>query len=141
MLSALGMMALSACSSGSGRPAGTPLEVTVGDFHITPAATVIHGGNVVFLVHDTGPSTHEFVVARTGLAPAALPLRPDGLTIDEDSPLLHIAGEIDELDIGDHGTLQLHLPPGRYVLFCNLEGHYLGGMHALVQVGSDAGRP
>ena len=26
------------------------------------------------------------------------------------------------------------LKPGRYVLWCNLEGHYLGGMHASFEV-------
>jgi uncharacterized cupredoxin-like copper-binding protein len=26
------------------------------------------------------------------------------------------------------------LAPGRYVLFCNMSGHYLGGMHRLLVV-------
>jgi uncharacterized cupredoxin-like copper-binding protein len=96
---------------------------------------------VVFLVHDKGPSTHEFNVVRTDLPADRLPLRPDGLTVDEDSPLIHFIGGIDELDIGDNGMLRVRLLPGRYVLFCNLEGHYLGGMHVLLDVRSDAGQP
>ena len=31
-------------------------------------------------------------------------------------------------------TLVLHLAPGHYVLYCNLEGHYLGGMYAALTV-------
>ena len=30
--------------------------------------------------------------------------------------------------------LTLDLKPGRYVLWCNLEGHYLGGMHETFDV-------
>ena len=29
-------------------------------------------------------------------------------------------------------TLLLHLQPGRYVLFCNMSGHFLGGMHEIL---------
>ena len=35
-------------------------------------------------------------------------------------------------------TLVIHLAPGRYVFFCNLEGHYLGGMHGVLEVSGDA---
>jgi uncharacterized cupredoxin-like copper-binding protein len=28
----------------------------------------------------------------------------------------------------------VRLPPGHYVLYCNMEGHYLAGMHAEVTV-------
>ena len=35
------------------------------------------------------------------------------------------------------GTMEevlLHLKPGRYELFCNMAGHYLGGMRAALVV-------
>jgi hypothetical protein len=38
---------------------------------------------------------------------------------------------------GTIGTLPLTLAPGRYVFFCNLDGHYLGGMHAVLEVSAD----
>ena len=28
----------------------------------------------------------------------------------------------------------MHLEPGRYVLFCNMEGHYMAGMHTVLVV-------
>ena len=31
--------------------------------------------------------------------------------------------------------LTLRLRPGRYEIFCNMAGHYMGGMHAVVLVG------
>ena len=82
-----------------------------------------------FRIENRGPSTHEFVVVRTDVPAGGLPLGPDGLRVDEDSPLLHHTGELDEVQLGSSGTLVLRLPPGHYALICNLEGHYLGGMH------------
>ena len=35
---------------------------------------------------------------------------------------------------GSERELRVHLAPGRYVFFCNMEGHYLGGMHTTVTV-------
>jgi uncharacterized cupredoxin-like copper-binding protein len=30
--------------------------------------------------------------------------------------------------------MRVHLTPGRYVLYCNMSGHFLGGMHTLLVV-------
>jgi len=66
--------------------------------------------------------------------PGKLPLERDGLTVDEDTPGLSHVDESEGLDIADRRTLALRLQPGHYVLFCNMEGHYLGGMHAAITV-------
>ena len=39
------------------------------------------------------------------------------------------AGALEPGHPGSNRKLRLHLAPGRYVLFCNMSGHYLGGMH------------
>ena len=134
---AAAIVGLSACTGGPSAPHGPSLDVTIRDFRITASSSTVPAGQVALLVHDKGPSTHELVVVRTDLPAAQLPLRPDGLLVDEDSPQLHSVDELSELDVGDRARLVLNLSPGRYVLFCNLEGHYLGGMHALLQVGSE----
>jgi len=128
------LLALPGCR-GTRRAAGPTVGVIVHDFRIDPSRSTIAAGTVAFDVYDRGPSTHEFVIVRTSLPPDQLPLGTDGLTVDEESPLLEDVGEISDLNVGDSGQLLVHLSPGRYVLFCNLEGHYLGGMHALIQVG------
>ena len=110
--------------------------MTVEDFRITPSLSAVRPGPVMLLVHDKGPSTHELVIVRTDLPSDGLPIRPDGLLVNEDSPLLTSVDEVKEINVGQRAHLVLNLSPGRYVLFCNLEGHYLGGMHALLQVGS-----
>ena len=113
-------------------PAASILDVNVKDFKIEPSLPVIEDGFVTLRVQNEGPATHEFVVVRSGLAADQLPIAADGLSVDEDRmvPL----GELSEVPAGESGVLTLALTPGRYVLFCNLEGHYLIGMSASIEV-------
>lgn len=132
---ALGLLvsALAATGCGSARaPSGSPVDITLRDFRIHSSTPSVAGSEVVFRVHNDAPATHEFVVVPTDLPPDALPLAPDGLSVNEDA--FDPAGELSEVPAGTTATLQLRLPPGRYVFFCNLEGHYLGGMHGSLQV-------
>ena len=123
-----------ACSAAP-QPKGQVVDVTLGDFHIDNATPAVTAGDVVMQVHNEAPATHEFVVVRTNLPADGLPLGPDGLSVNED--WLDGVGELNEVPAGTVGTLPLHLAPGRYVFFCNLDGHYLGGMHGVLEVSAD----
>jgi uncharacterized cupredoxin-like copper-binding protein len=120
-----------ACSRPSD-PAGTTVNVRERDFAIDAPSSVAAAGAIDLRVSNHGPSTHEFVVVRTDLPADQLPIGPDGLSVDEDA--LARVGEIQEVPIWTTGSLELSLSPGRYVFFCNLEGHYLGGMHTAIVV-------
>jgi len=111
-------------------PAGTVVEVLLDDFHVHRTTAAVPAGMVRFQLVNNGPSTHELIVVRTDRAPARLPLQRDGLTVDEEGPGVDHVDEAEGLDLADRRTVTLDLAPGRYVLFCNMEGHYLGGMHA-----------
>ena len=91
-------------------------------------------GTVTFRVRNQGPTSHEFVVVRTDLAPDKLPLQDDGLTVDEEKKGVELVEEAGGLDIDEHENLVVRLTPGHYVMYCNFEGHYLGGMHAALTV-------
>ena len=110
-------------------PRGTLHNVLLKDFAVEQETTVVPAGTVSFLVRNQGPTTHEVIVVRTDLAPDELPLQDDGLTVDEEGDGIKFLEEVEGLDIDDRQTLVLDLAPGRYVLYCNLEGHYLGGMY------------
>ena len=114
---------------------GTPVNVVLEDFHVRRDVAIVPAGTVRFRVLNQGPTTHELNVIRTARAPDRLPLQPDGLTVNEDGPGLDHLDEAEGLDIGDRRTMTLDLAPGHYVLYCNMEGHYLGGMHAAFTVG------
>jgi uncharacterized cupredoxin-like copper-binding protein len=115
-------------------PLGTPVNVRLEDFRVRPDAAVVPVGTVSFRILNQGPTTHEVIVVRTDRAPDKLPLQRDGLTVNEDAPGVDLLDEVEGLDIGDRQTLVLGLAPGHYVLYCNLEGHYLGGMYAALTV-------
>ena len=126
---------LPAACSAAPQPKGQVVDITLSDFHIDSATASVAGGDVVLQVHNGAPATHEFVVVRTNLPADGLPLGLDGLSVNED--WLDAVGELNEVPAGTVGTLPLQLAPGRYVFFCNLDGHYLGGMHAVLEVSPD----
>ena len=56
------------------------------------------------------------------------------MTVNEDAEGLRRIDSIEQVNLHRTEDLTLHLKPGRYVLWCNLEGHYLGGMHETFDV-------
>ena len=104
------------------------------DFGIVASQSSVPAGTVTFHVENRGPSTHELNVDETSAAAGSLPLEKDGLQVNEDSSRLHNVGSIDDIRVYSSQDLTLHLERGRYVLFCNFEGHYLGGMHVALNV-------
>ena len=117
-----------ACSFGgsAARVRTQVVHVKERDFRILVRPSHVHAGEVSVVVENDGPVAHELIVARRGKA--RLPLRTDGLTVDEDA--VATEGEVEGADPGSVDVLRLHLAPGRYQLFCNMAGHYLAGMHA-----------
>jgi hypothetical protein len=107
------------------------LRVTERDFHIS-APNEVTAGNVDLTVHNDGPDTHELIVVRANGKP--LPLRRDGLTVDEEALRPRTVATFEGSSAGGGRSEQVHLPPGTYVLFCNMAGHYLGGMHTTLVV-------
>jgi hypothetical protein len=124
------VMVVSACggavSSGAGG-SGTVIGVTERDFHIATTIADVSSGDVTLRINNQGPDQHELIVApeRKG----GLPFRADGFTVNEEAIQSSEPGSILPQQPGGTQYLRLHLPPGRYVLFCNMEGHYMAGMH------------
>ena len=107
------------------------VRVTERDFHITTVHGRVTAGRVVFRVTNRGPDEHEFIVVRTD---GGLPLRPDGITLDEDALEKSIVGSIEPAPAGHTNILRVSLHRGRYALVCNMYGHYMGGMYASLVV-------
>ena len=123
---------VSGCGSSSGGSDGARVvRVAERDFRIS-APRSLRAGNVVFRVHNRGPDDHELIVVRT--ADGRLPLRSDGLTVDEEALERAEAGALEPGLPDSVRELKLHLTPGRYVLLCNMSGHYFGGMHSMLVV-------
>jgi uncharacterized cupredoxin-like copper-binding protein len=113
----------SACSGGGG------LKTTQKDFSITLDKDTAKSGEVEFDIHNEGPSTHEFVVFKTDLAPDQLPVDSAGAVDESGQGVTHI-DEQENITSGSTVTFKVNLDPGKYVVICNLPGHYQQGMHA-----------
>ncbi len=108
------------------------VHVTERDFKIS-APKHVPNGDLLLRVTNKGPDNHELIIVRTPRA--RLQLRSDGLTVNEEA-LRRVKQRSLEPGAPDSvRELRLHLPPGRYVLLCNMSGHFLAGMHAELVVG------
>jgi uncharacterized cupredoxin-like copper-binding protein len=118
-------------STSSSMAEGTPVTVLVGEtdvqnMYMKVDPTSVAAGTVTFTVTNEGVKKHEFVVLQTDANPDTLTVKGDEVVEDDyDSP-----GEIGDLPAGATDTLTLDLPAGKYVLICNLKGHYRMGMYA-----------
>jgi uncharacterized cupredoxin-like copper-binding protein len=122
---AVALLLATGCSTS--QPAGgASVHVSERDFHVSAPASV-PAGDVQLAVSNRGPEAHELIVVRAHAS--GLPLRADGLTVNEEALDPVVAGTLEPGDPGSRRDLQVHLVPGRYELFCNMSGHYLGGMH------------
>ena len=108
---------------------GTGLGATEKDFSITLDSEEVASGETTFDIMNEGPSVHEFVVFKTVLAPDALPTDADGAVDEEGKGVTHL-GEVEDVQVGATAQLALDLEPGKYVVICNLPGHYAAGMYA-----------
>jgi hypothetical protein len=128
---AITVAALSGCGGSAILSGGNAVvRVSERDFRIS-APKSVSAGDVTLLVHNRGPDNHELIVVR---ADHGLPLRSDGFTVDEEALQKVEAGALEPGEPRKVRELKVHLTPGRYMLLCNMAGHYLGGMHALLVV-------
>lgn len=115
------------------------VDVIVKEFTLTAAPSTVAVGDVQFNAANQGVLGHEVVVLKTDLATDALPRRPGIDRVDEDGSG-EVIGEIEdtELGVGQSATATMNLAAGRYILLCNLEGHYTAGMYSVLTVGTVA---
>jgi len=129
------VLVLAGCGGGGagrGGPAGTVVGVTERDFHIATTLAAVRSGQVTLRIHEQGPDEHELIVAPE--RNHGLPMRSDGFTVNEEAIQNSEPGSINPQEPGVTRYLTMNLAPGRYVLFCNMEGHYMAGMHVELRV-------
>jgi uncharacterized cupredoxin-like copper-binding protein len=146
-LAALVSLLLVACSPGStatpGASAGvTTVAVTLQEFAVLPSPATAPAGDITFEVTNSGPDDiHEFVIIKTDLDPADLPVDDEG-AVTEDGEGMTVEDEIEDIPVGETQSLTVSLDAGKYVLICNIvetvegetEVHYALGMRTVFTV-------
>lgn len=104
-------------------PSKTTVKVQLKEFKVLPSPASAKHWFVSFRVTNAGKISHEFVVLKTKVAPAKLPVK-SGKAVEAGR-----VGKIGALKLkpGAVRTLNLNLGAGKYVLLCNLPGHYQAG--------------
>jgi uncharacterized cupredoxin-like copper-binding protein len=127
------VFAVAGCGgTASSAPSGNVVQVTERDFAISLSPKRVAAGPVVFHVANRGPDRHEFIVVR--VPKGGLPLRTDGMTINEEKLLPETPGGLEPAESGALRDLSVTLRPGEYEVFCNMSGHFMAGMHTMLVV-------
>jgi hypothetical protein len=113
------------------RVSGNLVRVSEKDFRIVVTPDHIPAGETELVVRNQGPDTHELIIVRSRRS--RLPLRLDGLTVDEEA--VRAVATVEGVAPERAGRVRLHLAPGRYEVFCNMAGHFMAGMHSELVVG------
>ncbi len=103
------------------------VAVALSEWAIRPSVPSAKAGVVTFNVRNDGKAPHEMVVIRTS-KPAG------GLGSGARVPETGSAGETGDVAPGASKTVSLRLKAGKYVLICNIPGHYMSGMHTAFTV-------
>jgi uncharacterized cupredoxin-like copper-binding protein len=130
----------------SAPPANSPVDValidsngTNGPMSLVPFVDSAPAGDVTFRVKNLGTIEHEMIVLKTDTPFDQLPVADGG---DPPAPVTTGADKVDEgASVGETGDPNLQpgetrtftitgMTAGKYVLVCNLAGHYQMGMRA-----------
>jgi uncharacterized cupredoxin-like copper-binding protein len=96
----------------AGARAGNPARVQIveKEYSLTLSRLRVHTGQAIVQVLNFGMDNHDLVVQGNAKGSKAIRFK--------------------QLSPGDHATLTIKLPPGRYTLWCSLPGHRARGMVA-----------
>jgi len=145
LISAVGVLAVG-CGGGGGSTStqaqtttsasqGKSVEIRMGDYFYKPSDATASAGKVTITAPNDGKVEHELVLAKTNTNPADLPTTSDG-EVDEAKLEAkgEAAGEIADVAPGATKQGNFKLTAGKYVMFCNLPGHYAQGMYGSLTV-------
>lgn len=139
MRRALGLLALSSLTFVQACNESFEVRVELDEFTVKMSPASVYARPWAFRIDNTGTVPHSFLLVRTELKSADLPLR-DGEIDLESKSLKFVAATPLPSKPGDEVavTAEDDLVPGRYVAACSVPGHYQSGMHAPFEV---TGRP
>jgi uncharacterized cupredoxin-like copper-binding protein len=140
---------IAGCGSGGATPPGAPvaaakaavaaakapvaatagkITVTSTEYAFAPAAITARPGKLKITLDNKGTMAHEVVVLKSDQPAAAL--KVSGGRVSEKTSV----GEVSETAAGATKSATITLKPGRYVIVCNIPGHYQAGMRGTLTV-------
>lgn len=115
-----------ACGGQEAAPSGSQVIVEMSDYKVSVNVPSVKAGSVKIGVRNIGAMAHSFEVLKTDLPDDKLPVDGASGKAKEDGKV----GGIETIAVGKSAAVTIDLTPGKYVLICNVAGHYQLGMHA-----------
>lgn len=94
--------------------------------------SVLHGKVKFNVTNSSSKVIHEMILSPVSDIAKPLTYIDAENRVNEEASI-HL-GEVSELDPGKSGSLVVDVKPGKYILYCNLPGHYMAGMWTLLEV-------
>ncbi len=117
-------------------PQAGAVGVVLDEWSIAPDVSTVKAGSVTFEAKNEGAVPHELEVFSIGedVDIAALPVEASKAEAEQAGA--EEIGEIEPEDLpgGGEAEATFDLEPGRYLLICNIAGHYEQGMYAELTV-------
>jgi len=131
---------LAEMSAGSAVAADRPVSVSVvltgeeGEtMTLKPDPGAVKAGRITFRVQNAAKTErHEMIIARVDDPNAPLPYDAAKHRVIENK--LQALGEVSGIKPGETKSLTVTLKPGKYLLLCNVGGHYEAGMASPFEV-------
>ena len=131
VLPALALLVSACGGAASNETSEVPtLYADMSDFKIVADHPTVVAGRIVFGIRNHASMGHELRVIKTDLDPDKLPVDGGAAKANEDGKV----GELLNISAGASRKLVLDLAPGKYVLICNIAGHYQLGMRVALEV-------
>ena len=100
------------------------------DYAVSPSTAELAAGETKIGIRNRGSQPHDLILIRTDLPPDKLPYDASRAKAREDGTV----GKTAELRAGASSLMTVNLEPGRYLLICNVAGHYSLGMRTALTV-------
>ncbi len=127
LVAAVLVTALSAAATSSALTSKTTVKVVLKEFTLKPAPASVPAGDITFVATNKGTLEHEFVVVKSNRPPGSFPIKAnDKAKIPSSAEL----AEIEDIEPGQTKRITLKLAKGKYVLICDIAGHYKAGQRA-----------
>jgi uncharacterized cupredoxin-like copper-binding protein len=132
-------LSLLASAFGSGLAAAASVvhvdltQLDSGAMAMKTSVKTVKAGKVTFQVTNTSHDVkHEFLVASLTVPLNKVPYDDTKGRVEESK--LKGLKELGDLDPGKSGSMTMNLKAGKYLLFCNIPGHFKAGMRAVLTV-------
>jgi uncharacterized cupredoxin-like copper-binding protein len=111
-------------------PPDVNVIVDMKEYSITLNVSSVKAGSVKFGIRNLGTMVHDFDLYKTDRPLGELPIDGGSAKVKMDG----LVKQMINISANRSTTLSADLAPGRYVIICNVAGHYQLGMRVSLQV-------